>query len=1779
MSKKNLHFSLIAFLVSFFVNAQIFPVQINSNVVPPYLPTVSSYATTTNQKYFVNIFTADLSVVNRPATLKLYIEGNGIQAQSTPVVNGAAPIYLNGGETINLTNIDLAPYFQIQNLQGINPVQYANNLPQGNYNYCIEVYDALTNQKISQKSCTFYYFLYNEPPLLNLPNNHEVQFFQNPQNLVFTWTPRHINATNIEYQFALVELIDSVAPSNYAFAVGAPLYQTTTSNTILLYGPTEPQMIAGRKYAWRVKAVNQPGFGEDALFNNNGFSEIYDFIYAGNCVAPTILEFIPLSSTQAKITWQPNPDHLGYKVEYRKVNTPNWFEAANFNNEAKLFGLEPSATYEFRVGAQCIGNQITYSPINQFTQPAGNVVTLNCGLMPTVDLSNQVLYTATMPDNQVFQAGDFPIHVTEVSGTTTYTGKGWTSLPYFSFVRIEVEFKDIKVNTGMSLVDGVIKATYDPTWANIVNVNGIYDLIEDLGDAFSPDTDEHSYQVNFVIPNASSITVTDTTIVVNGSGDQTITIDRDLGESVIIRDANGNVYGVGPTANSAVLLQTGAGLITSSNTTGVNSSGAATAFDNTKAKVTFKRSATSKFADDQRPLELNISTKILEKYKKINGYNYYYKGVENDGKATRSTEFIAAEIEILDPTLTIDKIEFNIKGAAPTKVGTPTTAGNKTIITLEVPVFETVKELELLAIIKGATSTQKNVVVGAAMIVPIKILPVVNVTIVPVNGATIPANINTSLQDIYKGVGVTFNTTVAANYTSTITTLQCGDSGFMANYTTEQNTFIGKYTALHPADAKQYYVFVMNNITPSRSINGFMPLHRQMGFIFPSQTSQTATSEIKTGNDITTTIAHEIGHGIFELEHPWEDFNYPKTTPATNWLMDYALGTKLPYTHWQKMSHPRFGLYVFQSDASGEHAVDNYIVTENDAFFLAPNGRPIQLPKGSRIFTICVDNTRISNQYLLSFGILTSGTWKYYSFSKNETFTKFNGYFQVNTSQTIQIESWVKDGNNNRIEYKFSNLAKNQLKNKTQKIVFIKCRDKLNTVDLNFDTSLEHYYYFYEKDRVFGNVNYNDVSDSILTWNAESSMGLTEWDKSNLFPGNSCNPSPSETNSQSSTSQYTYIEYKNNGESINLSSSTKTTFDKFFNAFSQVFGKEIKLIVYAQGSSKKAEADAAYAQQISQNKSAIEIEVNPAGSITKAVFNIDSFIGVGNTCIANVVNTKMIAKIQSDPTIVLNGLDLIYKIYYSLQASVECLLGEQANQNSYVAGFLYEFLQTLDIPQLLIGLKDIGFSIAQYYIIDSPIGLFQQFKNIIVVAKKIASNETVTQQELITALINPAAITMFEKAKTTAQGLYGVFITNGNPWRYGRLTMMVVPLVLTVGEYGAVIAARLGIEATQFAKICNTLNKVTNLGFEVVAIGASKILKPFAKGTSIVEKVDNIVPNNLDEVVALSDNAVTTETIIANVVEDAEQMSRRAVVLGTDDVTKVQQYLSAINNVGDKVYVVVHGSGETFSIVRNGLPDLVMDHRALASWLTKKGLQNKNIVLLSCSDLSTAQNLANKLGGTSKVTAWEGAVSVFENGTIKGEGVCKEFSPNNVNRVVPDVEIPKGTNAGETGNKVKLGLQGAGSAFKSIDEILLQFNSFIGNKGLKHIFRGEINSVGNAVGVHHISAINAGTARIVPNSIEQITNGFYKASVEVLDNSGNWITKADKSTFFPDTWDEVRVMQEIQSAKNTMIGNPITNTSTKLEYFGMSTSQNRIKIIIDPRYGNSPGNILTAWFE
>jgi hypothetical protein len=81
---------------------------------------------------------------------------------------------------------------------------------------------------------------------------------------------------------------------------------------------------------------------------------------------------------------------------------------------------------------------------------------------------------------------------------------------------------------------------------------------------------------------------------------------------------------------------------------------------------------------------------------------------------------------------------------------------------------------------------------------------------------------------------------------------------------------------------------------------------------------------------------------------------------------------------------------------------------------------------------------------------------------------------------------------------------------------------------------------------------------------------------------------------------------------------------------------------------------------------------------------------------------------------------------------------------------------------------------------------------------------------------------------------------------------------------------------------------------------------------------------------------------------------------------------------------------------------------------------------------------------------------------------------------------------------------------------------------LAHIFEGEINKRGKAVGFHSRPAgqnpANARVARIVdrPNRL-----GVYTAEVEIR-SGGRWLAK--RSTFYPDRMDRAAVVQAILSA-------------------------------------------------
>ncbi len=931
-------FIIIIFFSPLWINAQIFPVQVTPQVIPPYSLKLSDYNTSTSEKLILNLLFTDVREFNRQVRLKVYIENNaGLSIRSNDFVVGTNPIFLDGGIPLRLSNVDLQPYFSLQNLLGVSPQQYSTPLPEGLYQFCFEVYDVLTDVRLSRKSCVPVYLVLNDPPFLNLPIRGEQVLIKEPQNIIFQWTPRHLNATNVSYEFTLTELWDNQMDPQTAFLIGRPLYQTTTFATTLLYGPAEPPLLPDKKYGWRVRAMISDGISETSVFKNDGFSEIYYFIYTGSCAEPELIIADAKSNTSERIQWQ-GVDHNKYEIQYRKKATANkadaWFKKTTVNELITIANLEPGTTYEFRVGGQCIDNgPYTYSQIYNFTTtlPTDTETTFNCGILPEIVITNQKPLQQLMI-NEKFTAGDFPVTVKEVvrgngdyvtmneineayegkedkptieeaieenAQDGTYSGWGYIVVPYLDDTKIKVSFENIKINTDYQLIDGVVETDYDKNWGGLTSVNDIIDV-------FEGDNDVRTIHLDYDIA-ISDISVAD---------DGTIEIKHPVsgtprrepgGDDVTIIDRSGDIFHVDADGNITEGGQMApGGPINTQNTDGVTSSGEVTQLTAQGIKVEFINDTSYSYGYDWIP---QGQEQPLEKYyKRIKDTQGNLYPIINKSVGNRDTDIIKAKVTISDSNISIS--DLVIKTIHGENVDYIISGDNEITLTLKgYYSFEHENIYATLQPEKNGTDKQTIAGVFSQWHLADK---AVNVTIVPVNmnGSSMDPELGSKINKIFKQASVTFNVTVAPEMYVNKSQIGVSETGVVSNYTADQKDIINTYKTNRPVDRKSYYVFVFGkDVSPSRSsVAGFMPLKRQFGFVFSGNLSKQEEGK----SSLAGTLAHELGHGVFALQHPFKKLN--TTTGGTDWLMDYGSGMRLSHLDWAQIHNPEFRLYLFQDE-------------------------------------------------------------------------------------------------------------------------------------------------------------------------------------------------------------------------------------------------------------------------------------------------------------------------------------------------------------------------------------------------------------------------------------------------------------------------------------------------------------------------------------------------------------------------------------------------------------------------------------------------------------------------------------------------------------------------------------------------------------------------------------------------------------------------------------------------------------------------------------------------
>ena len=494
---------LLLSLLSFTLQAQQYPVDVQVFVTPPYPQSLRGYADSFEQKIQAHFLLKDLSTAGRPFALRFSLENfQGQTIAQTPDYITPYLVNLSPGVRRTLTNIDFKTLLRYENLYGINEATYNGLLPEGTYFIGLSLYDVATGRPVSNKGRAMIQVRRYSPPVLTMPQKGEVLTKKNAfQNILFQWMPRDI-APFMQYEFTLKEVWDLALVPEEAFMSGRLVYQTKTNAPALQYTNMMPILLENKRYVWQVRALtnNPANPNEQSYFRNNGNSETFYFDLVSNCEAPRMLTAMT-DGTSAQLRWSaqammPNQEYP-YKVMYRERGK-SWKSQKVSMPYAKVTGLKRGRTYIYKVGVACGLNaanstsvfgedSYVYSTEQEFTttEQIDEKSQVQCGVKPEIRIKNTEPLQDNLYPNTTFRAGDFPVTVLNATGSNgVYSGEGYVKVPYLQDTKIKVVFNGIKLNTERQLIDGKLVTTYDEMERNVVEVSkeikGLKEFAEEL---------------------------------------------------------------------------------------------------------------------------------------------------------------------------------------------------------------------------------------------------------------------------------------------------------------------------------------------------------------------------------------------------------------------------------------------------------------------------------------------------------------------------------------------------------------------------------------------------------------------------------------------------------------------------------------------------------------------------------------------------------------------------------------------------------------------------------------------------------------------------------------------------------------------------------------------------------------------------------------------------------------------------------------------------------------------------------------------------------------------------------------------------------------------------------------------------------------------------------------------------------------------------------------------------------------------------------------------------
>lgn len=914
---KNLCF-LIILLFSYTValQAQDYPVSVSTQIIPPYSLYLPDYYTGVDEKLRVILLQRDLTQPGYDISLAMTLERNGTVIMRTIPTFHPQPLTLNAGVPVIISGAALAEYFMADNLLfsgGYSREEYerTRSLPEGSYRLSFQAYDLhRPGIKISNAIASVFFLQKSDPPLLNLPVCGSKVEKREPQYLTFNWSGRNTSQANVSYIFSLYEVKPAGTNPDYIIRSTRPLYTTTTDNTTILYGPAEPALIDSMQYVWIVQATDKEG---KDLYSNQGYSQSCTFTYLGvnpfEHAEKPVLYGTAQGDRQIRYHW-PRAAADAYRLQYRAVARDNitydWQTITITGDTTTLIrSLEAGREYEAQLQWERLGFYSANSDLLRIT--TAPLQTVVCGDAAILSLpANRTVQPVLMIGN-IVRIGHYEVLLTAPSGGRIIT-------PGLGF-GLEVYLKNIVVNTDMVAISGEMHAV----------TKGIDQFIKEELDAQHGGDDVGKVKTGDLVADittrlqlfnkeAIAVDTASHTITFTDSGDGTSQTIHYTSLPLLVEDAGGRIYQVTQQGNVNYVGKRDSAL--AANVANFNH------LQLDKGRVAFSAGDDNKYAFDTFHADYPLS----------------YESLGNGQYRVSAKAIIpgAQETVIAHRSDTGSLIFVNGKGI----VYPSNCAGQACKVTITGGAAGDAQEI--YAVGSDGSSIGK-------LLVPSYPALQKKVVLVPVGeNVSIPEkDIAQTLASVYGSIGVSYTIIIDKSFQENKVwdlnkdgVLQDSKSALLSNsFTGEEKAMKKAYTQSHNITDDAVYLFLVNEVAREDvGLLGKMPRKSQFGFVF-----------LKNGTnaEIARTVAHEIGHGAYTLEHV--------ISPSNN-LMTRGAGIALYKFQWDIVHDPGSVWGIFEDDAASEltKGLSLYKCLEKEvqeactsALYYAPDSTVVRLPEGA----------------------------------------------------------------------------------------------------------------------------------------------------------------------------------------------------------------------------------------------------------------------------------------------------------------------------------------------------------------------------------------------------------------------------------------------------------------------------------------------------------------------------------------------------------------------------------------------------------------------------------------------------------------------------------------------------------------------------------------------------------------------------------------------------------------------------------------------------------------